>query len=172
MRKKTKVMRISRQPSQAQIMTDQKQLGNVENFNSWGSIVTNDASCTREIKIQDCRSKPALNKKTLSINKYDLNLRNKPVKCYIWSIALYGAETWTLRKEDQRYPGRFEMWCWRRMTMISWTDRVRNEVSHSVKDERNILQTIQRRKANRTGYILSKNCLLKHVIEGNIEGRV
>jgi hypothetical protein len=25
------------------------------------------------------------------------------VKCYIWSIALYGAETWTLRKVDQKY---------------------------------------------------------------------
>ena len=59
------------------------------------------------------------------------------------------------------------------MTKISWTDRVRNEeVSHTVKDGRNILQTIQRRKANRIGHIFSGNCLLKHVIEGKIEGRV
>jgi len=27
-----------------------------------------------------------------------LELRNKLVKCYIWSIALYGVETWTLRQ--------------------------------------------------------------------------
>jgi predicted HD phosphohydrolase len=32
-----------------------------------------------------------------------LNLRKKLVKCYIWSIALYGAETWTLRKVEQKY---------------------------------------------------------------------
>jgi hypothetical protein len=40
---KTKVMRISRQPSPAQTTTDQKQLENVEYFNSLGSIITNDA---------------------------------------------------------------------------------------------------------------------------------
>jgi len=48
-------------------------------------------------------------------------------KSYIWSIALYGAETWTLRAADQKYLESFEMWCWRRMEKISWTDHVRNE---------------------------------------------
>jgi hypothetical protein len=43
----------------------------------------------------------------------------------------------------------FEMWCWRRMEKISWTNRVKNEeVLHRVKEERNILRTIKRRKAN------------------------
>ena len=37
------------------------------------------------------------------ISKLDLNLRKKLVKCYICSMALYGAETWTLRAEDQKY---------------------------------------------------------------------
>jgi hypothetical protein len=65
------------------------------------------------------------------------------------SIALYGAETWTLRKVDQKYLESFEMWCWRRMEKISWTNHVRNEeVLHTVIEERNILYTIKRRKAN------------------------
>jgi hypothetical protein len=56
---------------------------------------------------------------------------------------------------------------------ISWTDRVRNEeVLHRVKEERNIVHTIKRRKANWVGHILRRNCLLKHVIEGKIEGRI
>jgi len=42
-------------------------------------------------------------------------------------MALYGAETWTLRAADQKYLESFEMWCWRRMDKISWTDHVRNE---------------------------------------------
>jgi hypothetical protein len=50
---------------------------------------------------------------------------------------------------------------------------VRNEeVLHRVKEERNILHTIKRRKANWIGHILRRNCLLKHVIEGKIEGRI
>jgi hypothetical protein len=58
------------------------------------------------------------------------------------------------------------------MEKISWTDRVRNEVLHTVKEERNILYTIKRRKANWIGHILRRNCLLKHVIEGKREGRI
>jgi hypothetical protein len=50
---------------------------------------------------------------------------------------------------------------------------VRNEqVLHRVKEERNILNTIKRRKANWIGHILCSNCLLIHVIEGKLEERV
>jgi hypothetical protein len=46
-------------------------------------------------------AKAAFNKKkTLFTNRLCLNVREKLVKCYIWSIALYGAEMWTLRKVD------------------------------------------------------------------------
>ena len=49
---------------------------------------------------------------------------------------------------DQKYPESFEMMCWRKLEKIRWTDRVRNEkVLHRVKEERNILRTIKRRKA-------------------------
>jgi hypothetical protein len=83
---------------------------------------------------------------------------------------LFGAETWTLRKIDQKYLESFEMWCWRRMEKISWTDRVRNEeVIYRIKEERNILHTIKRRKANWIGHILRINCILKDVIEGKLE---
>jgi hypothetical protein len=59
------------------------------------------------------------------------------------------------------------------MEKISWTDRVRNEeVLHRVKEERNIVHTIKSRKANWIGHILRRNCLLKHVIEGTLEGRI
>jgi hypothetical protein len=41
---------------------------------------------------------------------------------YVWNIALYGAETWTILAVDQKHLESFEMWCWRRMEKISWTD--------------------------------------------------
>ena len=62
----------------------------------------------------------------------------------------------------------FEIWCWRRMRKISWTDSVRNEVLRRVKGQRNILHTVNRRKGNWIGHIWRRNCLLKHVIEGKI----
>jgi len=103
----------------------------------------------------------------------DLELRKKLVRCYIWSIALYGAETWTLRSVDQKHLESFEMWCWRRMEKISWTDHVRNEeVLLRVKELRNILHEIRKRKANWIGNILRTNCLLQRVIEGKIKGGI
>jgi len=73
-------------------------------------------------------------------NILDVELRKKLVKCYVWSIALYGAETWTLRAMDQKHLESFEMWRWRRMEKISWTDHGRNEdVLFRVKEQRNIL---------------------------------
>jgi len=119
-------------------------------------------------------AKAAFNKKrTLFTSTVDLELRKKLVKCYIWSIALYGAETCTLRAVDQKHLESFEMWCWMRMVKISCTDHVRNEeVLLRVKEQRNILYEIRKAKANWIGHILRRNCLLQRVIEGAIQGGI
>jgi len=113
-------------------------------------------------------AKAAFNKKrALFTSTLELGLRKKLVKCYIWSIALYGAETWTLQAVEQKHLESVEMWCWRRMEKISWTDHVRNEeVLLRVNEQRNILHEISKRKANWIGQILRRNCLLQRVIEG------
>jgi len=49
------------------------------------------------------------------------------VKALVWSVALYGSETWTLRKEDIKRIQAFEMQIWRKMEKISWTAHVSNE---------------------------------------------
>jgi len=105
----------------------------------------------------------AFNKrKALFTSTLDLKLKEKLVKCSIWSIALYGLETWTLRAVDQKHLESFEMWCWRRMEKIIWTEHVRNEeVLLRVKEQRNILHEIRKRKANWIGHILRRNCLLQ-----------
>jgi len=84
---------------------------------------------------------------------------------------LYGSETWTLRKLGQKYLDILEMWCWRSTGKISWVDRARNEgVLHGVKEERNILHVVKRRNAKWIGLVLRRNCFLKDVVEGKMEG--
>jgi hypothetical protein len=64
-------------------------------------------------------------------------------------------------------------------TNPTWTDPGSNpglrgekdEVLHTVKEGRNFLHTINRMKANWIGHILRRNCLLKHVIEGCVQGK-
>ena len=57
------------------------------------------------------------------------------------------------------------------MENINWTDRVRNgEVLRSVNEERNILHTVTRKKTNWIGHSWRRNCFIKHVIDGKMEG--
>jgi hypothetical protein len=87
------------------------------------------------------------------------------------SIVLYGAETWTLRELDQKRLESSEMWCWKRMEKISGTDHVRNEeLLLRVKEQRNVLHEIGKRKANWFGHILCRTGLLQRVTEGKIQG--
>ena len=132
----------------------------MESFKYLGSILTKDKICTCEIKCRTTMAKSAFNKKrALFTSTLDLKLRKKLVKCYIWSITLYGAETWRLRAVDQKHLESFEMWCWRRVEKISWIDHVRNEeVLLRVKEQRNIIHEIRKRKANWIGHILRRNC--------------
>jgi hypothetical protein len=92
--KKTKVMRISRQPSPVKLTIDKKQLENMESFKYLGSMLTNDGRCTCDFKSRTAVTKSAFNNKwALCISIMGLELRKKLVKCYIWSIALYDADT-------------------------------------------------------------------------------
>jgi hypothetical protein len=117
---KTKVI-ISKEPSQLQILIDQKQLKNVEHFKYLGSMITNDARCIREIVVNPGlprQKQYSTERRLFFTSKLHLNLRKNLVKCYIKSTALYGAETWTFRRGDQKHLDTFEMWCLRRHYVI------------------------------------------------------
>jgi len=141
----------------------------VESFKYLGSILINDGRCTCEIKCRIAMAKAAFNKKrTPFTSTLDLEVKKKLVKCYVWSTALYGAETWTLRAVDQKHLESFEMWCWRRMEKNSWTDHVRNEdVLLRVKEQRNILQ--ETRKRRRTGLVTF--CVQTALYNGSLKER-
>jgi hypothetical protein len=102
---------------------------NVRYFNYLGNLINNDVRRTCEIKSRKAVTEVAFNKKrALFISKLGLNVRKKLIKCYIWGVAVCGAETGTLWKVDQKYLESFEMWCWRRMEKISPAERVTNEI--------------------------------------------
>jgi len=68
--------------------------------------VINGTKCTLKSKPVNAVAKAAyIRKKNLPTSKVDFSLRKKIIKCYIWRIALYGAQTWTLRKvKDKSVP--------------------------------------------------------------------
>jgi hypothetical protein len=64
-------------------------------------------------------AKKVFNRKiSLFTSKLNIKLKTKLVRCYVDSVALYGSETWTIRKLELKYLERFEMWCRSRMDKI------------------------------------------------------
>ena len=112
-----------------------------------------------------CNQQPTTN----SLNQ---TLKKRLAKSLMWRALLYGSEAWTLKKDDIRWLDSFEMWVWRRMEKISRTERVRNEeVLRRVGEQRTLINTIWRRKAQWTGHVIQSEGLLRTVIEGRAEGK-
>nr|CAH7739677.1 unnamed protein product [Callosobruchus chinensis] len=86
---------------------------------------------TQELEIR-CRIEQARAtflrlKKFLTNRNLNFKLRYRMVKCYVWSVLLYGAEAWTLKAATINRIEAFGMWTLRRMLEISWTEHVRND---------------------------------------------
>jgi len=77
------------------------------------------------------------------------------LRTHVWSIMLYDSETWTIAKEEQKRIEAFEMWCYRRMLKISWTDMVTNKEALERRAERRTLwNSIKKRRYKRIGHVL------------------
>jgi len=99
--------------------------------------MTNDARRTREIECRTAMSKSSFQQEEEDSFYQQIGLMGETKEVLHFKHSSYDAETWTLWAVD-KYLEHFEMWCWRRMEKIGWTDRVRNEVLQRVKEQRDI----------------------------------
>ena len=118
-------------------------------------------------------AKEAFNRKrSIFCGPLKKELRKRLVKCFVWSVVLYCAETWTLRRNEQKQLEAFEMWVWRRMECVNWTDKIKNAVVlERVIEGRLMLELIRKRKRNWLGLWRRRNCLLKDALEGMVNGK-
>ena len=66
-------------------------------------------------------------KKVLTNMELDWKIRLRLLKCFVWSVLLYGSEAWTLDKKLKKRSEAAEMWFLRRMLRVPWTARMTNE---------------------------------------------
>lgn len=94
-------------------------------------------------------------KSILCSRNISIKLRSRLLQCYIWPIVLYGCEAWTIKEDLRIRLGAFEMWTYRRMLSISWTQKVTNvSVLQRVGQKRNLMLTIKKRKVSYLGHVL------------------
>jgi hypothetical protein len=172
--KKTKVMKVSRKGGGiVNINIEGQKVEQVTKFKYLGSWITDDGRCELEVRSRIAMAKEAFSKrKELLTKKMSRHVKKKIIKTVIWSTALYAAETWTLRKEEIRRLNALEMWLWRRMEKISWTEKKSNEeVLQMVGEKMTLVNAIVCRKKNWIGHILRHDGLLREVIEGKMDGK-
>ena len=105
-----------------------------------GRMITSDAVFTRDVKISVVIGKSGIHQGISFHQHIGLKFKEETSEMLhlehscVWC---WNSDTW---KVDQKYLESIEMWCWRRMENISWTDRVRTEqVLRRIKEERNTL---------------------------------
>lgn len=170
---KTKTLVVSKRIVDSLVYLGNTLIEQVTSFRYLGSLITNDSRCTPDIKTRIAMAKKAFNsKRNLLTARISSCIRKKLVKVYIWSIALYGSETWTMTQRDRERLEAFEMWCWRRMERISWTEKKTNEeVLNIVREKRSLMNIIANRRGKMLGHLLRHDEFIKVILEGKIEGK-
>ena len=94
------------------------------------------------------------------------------VHWFVWSVLLYGSETWCLTKEDIRKLEAMEVWIWRGIERIAWTDHITNGgVLEGVQESRQLINLIKERQAEWIGHVMRSDTLLKDILEGRTKGK-
>ena len=95
------------------------------------------------------------------------------VKAMVYPVVMYGCESWTVKKVDHRRIDAFELWCWRRLLRVPWTDRRSNqsilkEINPGISLEGMMLKL----KLQYFGHLLQRvDSLEKTLMLGGIAGR-
>ncbi|KAG1687297.1 putative uncharacterized transposon-derived protein F52C9.6 [Nymphon striatum] len=166
---KTKSMVISKvlPVPRISIMLETEAIKQTSSMVYLGHMVTEDGKNETEIKRRIGIAKDAFNNMANILTSRNLKTETKKrlVKCYIWSTLLYGAETWTLTKIMMTKIKAFEMWIYRRMLKISYTEHRTNEfVLRKIEAKRSLMNTIKKRKCTYFGHIMRKEDGLQRLL--------
>lgn len=173
---KTKFLVVSRNHLNPRITVAGADIERVQKYKYLGAWVNEEWDSEQEIRTRIGIAQTTLKRmgKVLCSRQLSIKLRVRLLQCYVWPVVLYGSEAWTLKANTQKFLEAFEMWCYRRMLRISWTQKVSNErVLQRVGKSRDLLLTIKKRKVAYLGHVLrhEKYDLLQLIMMGKIAGR-
>ena len=174
--KKTECMVVSKKLDvpDCQLTVGEREIKQVEKFSYLGSLITSDGRSDSEIKKRIGISKAIFEKmgKILKNRKLSMKTKLRVLDCYIFSTLTYGSECWTISQTMEKRLQSVEMWFYRRMLRISWTDHMSNEeVLAKAGTRRKLVVTIRKRQLQFLGHVLRKEELEDVAITGKIEGK-
>ena len=98
---------------------------NSDRLHFLGSKITADRDCSHEIKRRLLLGRKVMTNLDNILKRRDITLSTKVclVKAMFFPVVMYGCESWTIKKAENRRIDAFELWCWRRLLRVPWTAR-------------------------------------------------
>jgi len=172
--KKTKVMVVDREHERINIKCNGAVLEQVESFRYLGAVIEHSGDGGREIRARLGMARTTMNSLAVIWRDRALGtmLKLRLMNALVWSVALYGCETWTLRKEDRKRISAFEMTTYRRMLRVSWIEHRTNEsILEELQPERRLLEVVMNRKLGYFGHMIRADNLPAFICQGYMEGK-
>ena len=108
---------------------DGERVETVTDLMFWGSKITADGDCSHEINRRLLLVRKAMTNLDSILKSRDITLPTKVhlVKAMVFPIAMYGCESWTIKKAEHKRSDVFVLWCFRRLFRVPWTGRRTNQ---------------------------------------------
>ena len=109
--------------------TDGGTMETVRDFIFLGSKITADGDCSHEIRRRVLLGRIAMINLDIVLKNRDITLPTKVsiVKSIVFSVVMYGCESWIITKAECQRTDAFELWCWRRLLKVPWSTRRSNQ---------------------------------------------
>ena len=147
----------------------------VSGFIFGGSKITADGDCSHEIKRHLLLGRKVMTNLDSILKSRDITLPTKIclVRAMVFPVVMYGCESWTVKKAENRRIDAFELWCWRRLLRVPWTARRSNQSIQMEISPRISLEGIMLKlKLQYFGHLMRRvDSLEKTLILGGIGGR-
>ena len=159
-----------------EIKINQVGLENVEHFKYLGSIKTANGTCSKDIltRIGMARQRMLQLQNIWKDRSVPTQLKVKILECLVWPIMLYGCETWTTKQAEDKKIEAAEMWFYRRLLRVSWTERRTNvSILQELGRDRMLLNIINQRRLKYIGHAMrnTKTDLMKTVFQGKVQSK-
>ena len=133
-----------------------------------------DSECSHEIKRRLVLGRKAMTNLVSILKSRDITLLTKVrlVRTMVFPVAVYGCESWTIKKAECQRIDAFELWCWRRLLRVPWVARRSNQSILKVISPQYSLEGLMLKlKLQYIGHLMQRTDLLeKTLMLGKIEG--
>ena len=138
---------------------DNDQIEIVQEFIFLSSSINTEGNCSNEIKRKLLMDRKAMVSLDKLIKSKDVSMATKIeiIKTMVFPVTMYGCESWTIKQADRRKIDAFELWCWRRLLRVPWTERRTNKsVLQEIKPECSLEAPMVKLKLSYFGHIMRR----------------